>query len=119
MAGLGLSLAVGCGPAAPDLPELPLLYVGNVWGGNLAVSEGRVYFTTFYHGPEEDQAVWSMPAEHYGSFVAQIPAPLGIGSIELADGTQVQGFLCEAAALAGAEDISHHGGWRAYVASRA
>ena len=62
--------------------------------------------------------VWTMPVEHYGSFVAAIPSPLGIGSIELSDGSMVQGFLCEATAVAGAEDISHHGGWRAFLAAR-
>jgi allophanate hydrolase len=61
--------------------------------------------------------VWDMPLAHYGSFVALIPAPLGIGTLRLADGTQVQGFVCEAQALQGATDISHFGGWRAYIAS--
>jgi allophanate hydrolase len=62
--------------------------------------------------------VWEMPAAHYGSFVALIPWPLGIGTVTLADGSTVQGFACDALALNGAEDISHHGGWRAYIASR-
>ncbi|MCZ3133287.1 hypothetical protein NYZ18_19175, partial [Acinetobacter baumannii] len=53
------------------------------------------------------------------SFVALIPAPLGIGRIRLDDGGEVQGFLCEPFALAGATDISHFGGWRAYVAANA
>ncbi|MDD5387837.1 MAG: hypothetical protein PHD37_00715 [Gallionellaceae bacterium] len=44
------------------------------------------------------------------------PAPLGIGMARLAEGGQVQGFVCEAAALAGAEDITRFGGWRAYLA---
>ncbi len=61
--------------------------------------------------------VWAMPQRHLGSFLALIPPPLGLGSIELADGRHVHGFLCEAHALAGATDISHHGGWRAYLAS--
>ena len=61
--------------------------------------------------------VWELPAAHYGSFVALIPAPLGIGTLTLADGSSVQGFLCEAQALAGAQDITHHGGWRAYMGS--
>jgi allophanate hydrolase len=61
--------------------------------------------------------VWDMPLEHYGSFVALIPAPLGIGMLELADGSSVQGFLCEALATAVAQDISHFGGWRRYIAS--
>ncbi len=61
--------------------------------------------------------VWRMPAEHYGSFVALIPSPLGIGTLALADAGTVQGFVCEAEALHGAQDISHFGGWRAYIAS--
>ena len=52
------------------------------------------------------------------SFVALIPAPLGIGTLTLADGSTVQGFVCESIALDGAEDITHHGGWRSYIASR-
>jgi allophanate hydrolase len=63
--------------------------------------------------------IWDMPLEHYGSFVSLIPAPLGIGTLELAEGGSVQGFLCEALATAGAQDISHLGGWRAYIASLA
>jgi allophanate hydrolase len=62
--------------------------------------------------------VWEMPATAYGSFVALIPAPLGIGTLTLADGSSVQGFVCESIALDGAEDITHHGGWRSYIASR-
>lgn len=62
--------------------------------------------------------VWEMPVEHYGSFVAMIPWPLGIGTITLADGSSVQGFACDALALANAEDISRYGGWRAYIAAR-
>jgi len=61
--------------------------------------------------------VWELPAATYGSFVALIPAPLGIGTLTLADGSAVQGFVCEALAVDGAQDITHHGGWRAYLAS--
>ena len=59
--------------------------------------------------------VWELPAEHFGSFVDGIPAPLGIGRVELADGEQVAGFLCESYASSGAEDITALGGWRAYL----
>ena len=62
--------------------------------------------------------IWEMPVDRYGSFVALIPWPLGIGTVELADGSAVQSFVCEALALEGAEDISRFGGWRAYIASR-
>lgn len=59
--------------------------------------------------------VWELPVREFGSFVAGIPAPLGIGTITLADGTAVQGFLCERYAVADAEDISRFGGWRGYL----
>lgn len=65
-----------------------------------------------------DVEVWALPLEHYGSFVAGIPAPLGIGSVVLANGKTMQGFVCEAYALSGARDISAHGGWREYLKSQ-
>jgi allophanate hydrolase len=62
--------------------------------------------------------VWEMAAREFGSFVAGIPAPLGIGTLTLADGTSVAGFVCEQYAVADAEDITRYGGWRADLASR-
>ncbi len=62
--------------------------------------------------------VWSVPLAQVGSFLALIPPPLGLGSVELADGSWVKGFICEGHALASAQDVSSHGGWRAYVANR-
>lgn len=59
--------------------------------------------------------VWSLDAESFGRFVAQIPAPLGIGKVRLDDGAEVSGFLCEAHAVESAEDISAFGGWRQYL----
>jgi allophanate hydrolase len=61
--------------------------------------------------------VWALPLGEFGSFVAGIPAPLGIGTIELAGGGHTQGFVCEHYALARAEDITRFGGWRAWLAS--
>jgi allophanate hydrolase len=61
--------------------------------------------------------VWDLPLAQAGSFLALVPAPLCLGTLELADGRCVHGFLCEAHALAKARDISHFGGWRAYLAS--
>ena len=63
--------------------------------------------------------LWRIPAAAFGAFIARVPAPLAIGTIELADGSAVKGFICEAAAVEGAADISGHGGWRAYLASLA
>ena len=62
--------------------------------------------------------VWALPAEAFGRFVARIPAPLGVGKITLDDGETVTGFLCEAHAVSGAEEVTAHGGWRHYVGSR-
>jgi allophanate hydrolase len=62
--------------------------------------------------------VWQLEPAAFGDFVAQIPAPLGIGRVVLADGSDVAGFLCEPVALPGTEDITALGGWRAYVGSR-
>ncbi|MFY9509564.1 MAG: allophanate hydrolase, partial [Rubrivivax sp.] len=61
--------------------------------------------------------VWAMPIAAVGSFLALIPPPLGLGNVELADGRWVHGFVCEADALRQAEDVTQHGGWRAYLAS--
>ncbi|TGT22165.1 allophanate hydrolase, partial [Mesorhizobium sp. M4B.F.Ca.ET.169.01.1.1] len=55
-------------------------------------------------------------ADAFGRFVAAIPPPLGIGTIELDDGTSAKGFLAETAGLAAATDISAYGGWRSYIA---
>ncbi len=60
--------------------------------------------------------IWALPKAALGQFIGQIPAPLGLGSVELADGSRVTGFLCEAAGLEGARDITALGGWRAYLA---
>jgi allophanate hydrolase len=66
-------------------------------------------------GQAIDVEVWALPTETVGSFVDGIPPPLGIGTVELEDGEQVRGFLCEAHAAAGAQDISALGSWRSYV----
>jgi allophanate hydrolase len=62
--------------------------------------------------------VWDMPVSQFGSFVAGIPAPLGIGKLELADGSVVNGFICEGIGVADAQDITECGGWRAWLAGR-
>jgi len=69
-------------------------------------------------GAAIDVEVWRMPVEHFGSFVAGIPAPLGIGKVKLEDGSVVSGFLCESLGVADAADISALGGWRQYLSSQ-
>ncbi len=60
--------------------------------------------------------VWALPAEGFATFVDGVPAPLAIGRVLLADGSDVAGFLCEPIATEGAEDITASGGWRAHLA---
>jgi allophanate hydrolase len=61
--------------------------------------------------------VWELDTAAFGAFTAEVPPPLGIGTVELEDGTSVKGFICEPAGLAGATDITRFGGWRAYLAA--
>ena len=61
--------------------------------------------------------VWAVPLAAFGSFVAEVPPPLAIGTVTLDDGSQVKGFVCEGYAVRSAEDISRFGGWRAYLAA--
>jgi allophanate hydrolase len=74
-------------------------------------------------GPTDDGGscieveVYRLSAAALGSFMLTVPAPLAIGTVELADGTSVRGFVCEPFGLDGAIDISRHGGWRSYLAS--
>jgi allophanate hydrolase len=60
--------------------------------------------------------VWALSPASFGQFVAAVPPPLSIGTIRLADGRGVKGFIVEAAAVNDARDISSFGGWRAYMA---
>jgi allophanate hydrolase len=72
---------------------------------------------------EDGQAIevelWALPKSNFGSFMAGIPAPLGIGTVELEDGSFEKGFICEAYAAKGARDISDLGSWRTYLAEKA
>jgi allophanate hydrolase len=61
--------------------------------------------------------VWALPADGFGRFVARIPSPLGIGTINLEDGAKTKGFLVEAEAVREGEDISRFGGWRAFLSA--
>ena len=69
-------------------------------------------------GGKVEIEIWRLPVAAVGRLLAAIPAPLGLGTIELADGGTVKGFVCEAAGVAGARDITALGGWRGYLAER-
>ena len=60
--------------------------------------------------------VFRIPREEVGDLLVTVPPPLAIGSVELASGEQVHGFVCEAIGIDGANDVSDHGGWRAFLA---
>ena len=64
-----------------------------------------------------DIEVWSLDRDAFGDFVSEVPPPLAIGTLELASGKNVKGFVCEPCALDGAKDITQHRGWRPYLAS--
>lgn len=74
------------------------------------------------HSAEDGAAiaveVYELGVAEFGSFTVEVPAPLAIGTVTLADGTSVKGFVAEPRALTGAEDITHLGGWRAYIAQK-
>ncbi|MET0745663.1 MAG: allophanate hydrolase [Microvirga sp.] len=66
-------------------------------------------------GHSIEAEVWALKPDAFGAFVAGVPAPLAIGTVLLSDGSTSKGFIVESVALDGAEDISAHGGWRAFM----
>ncbi len=91
---------------APHYGLYALTHLSPVRPGMVRLTEGT--------GAAIAVEVWDMPASHFAAFVELITPPLGIGWVTLADGEMVLGFLCEAAGVVGAVDITSHGGWRAY-----
>jgi allophanate hydrolase len=67
------------------------------------------------HGASIEVEVWAVRSADVGSFLAGVPAPLGLSKIELENGETVTGFSCESFAAADAADITALGGWRAYL----
>lgn len=63
--------------------------------------------------------VWELPSSELGSFLCGIPAPLGLGKVQLADGRWEVGFICEPQGIEGAQNITELGGWRAYMQAKA
>jgi allophanate hydrolase len=70
-----------------------------------------------FQGPGIEVEVWTIPEDQFGSFVAEVPEPLGIGNVTLDSGESVKGFVCEPYALASSTEITQFGGWRVYLAS--
>ncbi|MGS2808095.1 allophanate hydrolase [Nocardia sp. MW-W600-9] len=53
-----------------------------------------------------------------GRFLAELPPPMALTSIELSDGRSVVGFACSYDAAVAATDITGYGGWVAYLRAR-
>jgi allophanate hydrolase len=70
-------------------------------------------------GAPVEAEVWELSPAALGALAAALPRPMALGRVTLRDGTEATGFLCEPAALADAPDITHHGGWRAYLSATA
>jgi allophanate hydrolase len=68
-----------------------------------------------FQGPGIEVEVWTIPEDQFGSFVAEVPAPLAIGNVAVDSGELVKCFICEPYALASATEITHFRGWRAYL----
>ena len=68
-------------------------------------------------GAAIDVEVWELPLTGLGSFMTDIPAPLGIGTVELENGEWCKGFICEPCAIETAQEITAFGGWRQFLAS--
>jgi allophanate hydrolase len=84
-------------PASGPIPPRPALIRDEVEGAAIVVE------------------VWELEPAAFGDFVSKIPGPLGIGKVVLESGEEVPGFIAEPRATEGAEEITHHGGWRAWL----
>jgi allophanate hydrolase len=84
-------------PGSDTLPPRPALIRDDAAGAAIALE------------------VWELGAAEFGDFVSKIPAPLGIGKVRLADGSDVPGFIAEPRAMEGAEEITRFGGWRPWL----
>jgi len=78
----------------------------------LATEPAKPGLVRWEEGVAIEVEVWDIPVSQLGALMQQIPAPLGIGKVELADGMEVLGFICEPNAIEQATDISYTGGWR-------
>jgi allophanate hydrolase len=83
--------------------------------GGAIPKPGLIRQANGHQGLAIEVEVWDLPPAGFGRFVANIPSPLGIGTLVLEDGEEVKGFLCEPFAIANALDISHLGSWRVYL----
>lgn len=71
------------------------------------------------HGPGLGASIagelYRISAAGLGTFLAGLPVPMGLTSVELSDGRWVTGFCCSHEAAEAGTDITEFGGWRAYA----
>ena len=79
---------------------------------------GLIRLPSGQKGSAFELEIWEIPLENVGIFISMIPQPLGIGTINLENGTQTKGFICEPCVIEQCEDISHFSGWREYVSAK-
>jgi allophanate hydrolase len=79
---------------------------------------GLIRLTNGKIGSAFDLEIWELPIQNAGKFISMIPQPLGIGTLNLGDGSQVKGFICEPCVVETSEDISRFSGWREYMRAK-
>jgi len=62
--------------------------------------------------------VWDVPPAGLADILVKEPPGLCIGKVLLEDGSECLGVLGELALVEGQREITHFGGWRAYLAGR-
>jgi allophanate hydrolase len=85
---------------------------------NTMPAKPGLMFSPGFGGEGIEVEVWAMPENTVGSFLDAIPPPLGLGTVRLCDGSNVKGFICEAAGIDGAREITHMGGWRRFISEQ-
>ena len=97
----------------------PHCCLGNMWDG-LVTGMVKVLDKS---GTAVYLEIFRVPIESVGRFLEQIPAPLGLGTVSLDDGSSTLGFICEGYVAqeqsSFTQDITHHGSWHAYLKSKA
>ena len=63
--------------------------------------------------------IWLVPPAGIASILLTEPDGLCVGRLVLDDATEVLGVLAEPALVEGRREITHYGGWRAYLAANA
>ncbi|MEV5651520.1 allophanate hydrolase [Nocardia sp. NPDC052254] len=62
---------------------------------------------------------WLLSPAALGRFLANLPAPMQLGAVELDDGSWHTAFGCDGEAAAAGKDLSEYGSWRAALAAGA